>query len=202
MSTNTKQTNKITNTKKPTGIAIFSAVIILLQLFATFVKFGPFEITLVLAPIVVGAAVYGAAAGAFLGGVFGAVVLMACIFGWSLSGNVLWMANPPLTALLCIAKGAAAGFLSGAVYNLLASKKSNIGVIAAAITCPVVNTGIFCAAFALFYSDVLKEWAAGTSTLSFIFVSIIGINFVLEFAINVILSPIISRVLIIRKIMK
>ena len=57
-------------TQRMVGLAIFTAIIIVLQLVSTFIKFGPFSITLAMIPIVVGAAVYGAGAGAYLGGVF------------------------------------------------------------------------------------------------------------------------------------
>ena len=83
-----------------------TAIIVVLQVVASFVKFGPFSITLALAPIIIGAALYGAGAGAWLGAVFGVVVLIACIAGWDYGGNVLFTANPLLTAALCIVKGA------------------------------------------------------------------------------------------------
>ena len=62
--------NSSAKTKRTVGIAIFSAIIVLLQIICTFIKFGPFSITLALAPIIIGAAIYGVGAGAFLGGVF------------------------------------------------------------------------------------------------------------------------------------
>ena len=186
---------KQNKTKRLAGIAIFSALIILLQLFATFVKFGTFSITLTLIPIVVGSAAYGMFTGAFLGGVFGIVVLIACIFGWDIGGNILWTAHPLLTALLCFVKGIAAGFLSGAVYNLIAKKNSDIGAVAAAVICPVVNTGIFCLGMILFYNDILTEWAGGTPLLSFIIFGLVGINFLVELGSNIILSPVVSRIL-------
>ena len=49
-------------TQRMVGLAIFTAIIIVLQLVSTFIKFGPFSITLAMIPIVVGAAVYGAGA--------------------------------------------------------------------------------------------------------------------------------------------
>ena len=69
-------------TRKLTGLAIFTAVIVVLQILCTFVRFGPFSITLALTPIVIGAAVYGAGSGAFLGFVMGLVVLITGILGW------------------------------------------------------------------------------------------------------------------------
>ena len=58
-------TSSLTKTQRMVGLAIFTAVIIVLQLVATFVKVGPISITLTLVPIVVGAAVYGKGAGAY-----------------------------------------------------------------------------------------------------------------------------------------
>ena len=66
-------------TQRMVGLAIFTAIIIVLQLVSTFIKFGPFSITLAMIPIVVGAAVYGAGAGAYLGGVFSVVVLICSV---------------------------------------------------------------------------------------------------------------------------
>ena len=189
----------MSNTKRLTGIAIFSALVIILQLLSTFssriVPFLPFNITLTLIPIVVGAAVYGIRTGAFLGGVFGVVVLVACIFGWDPGGNVLWNANPMLTAALCLVKGIAAGFMAGLFYSLFAKKSRDLGVICAAIISPLVNTGIFCAAFVLFYHDTLVEWAAGTPALSYMIFTLAGINLLIELGSNIILSPIVSRIL-------
>ena len=68
-------------TRRLTGLALMTAIIVVLQVVASFVKFGPFPITLALAPIIIGAALYGPKAGAYLGGVFGIVVLLACILG-------------------------------------------------------------------------------------------------------------------------
>ena len=60
-------------TQRLTGLALMTGIIIVLQIVASFIKFGPFTITLALAPIIIGAALYGAGAGAYLGGVFGVV---------------------------------------------------------------------------------------------------------------------------------
>lgn len=100
-------------TRRLTGLALMTAIIVVLQVVASFVKFGPFTITLALAPILIGAALYGPKAGACLGGVFGAVVLLACILGWDPGGAILWNANPFLTALVCLGKGILAGLAAG-----------------------------------------------------------------------------------------
>ncbi|WP_368243139.1 ECF transporter S component [Flavonifractor plautii] len=107
-------------TRRLTGLALMTAIIVVLQVVASFVKFGPFTITLALAPILIGAALYGPKAGACLGGVFGAVVLLACILGWDPGGAILWNANPFLTALVCLGKGILAGLAAGLVYRAIA----------------------------------------------------------------------------------
>lgn len=186
-------------TRRLTGLALMTAIIIVLQVVASFIKFGPFTITLALAPIIIGAALYGAGAGAWLGGVFGVVVLIACVAGWDMGGNILFTANPLLTAALCIVKGAAAGFVSGLVFRAL-SRRSPMGAsITAGIVCPVVNTGIFIAGLAVFFYDTLVAWAGGTDLIYYIIFGLTGVNFLLELAINLVLSTVIVRVVGARK---
>ena len=55
--------------------AILTGLVVLLQFLGSFIKFGPFSISLVLIPIVIGTATCGAAVGAWLGLIFGIVVL-------------------------------------------------------------------------------------------------------------------------------
>ncbi len=62
-------------TKKIVGIGLLTAIVVVLQSLAVGIKFGPFSVTFVLIPIVVGAALYGWIAGAWLGFIFGAIVL-------------------------------------------------------------------------------------------------------------------------------
>jgi uncharacterized membrane protein len=177
------------------GIGIFAALVIVLQIVATFVKFGPFSITLALTPIVVGAAFYGSKAGAWLGGVFGVVVLLMCIFGADVGGAILWNVNPIMTALLCIVKGVAAGWIAGLVYRAFRKKNVTLSVILSAIVSPIVNTGIFCIAMVLIYRSTLIEWAGGADLAYYVFAGLIGINFLVEMFVNVVLSPVAARII-------
>ena len=186
-------------TRRLTGLALMTAIIVVLQVVASFVKFGPFSITLALAPIIIGAALYGAGAGAWLGAVFGVVVLIACVAGWDMGGNILFTANPLLTAALCIVKGAAAGWVSGLVFRGLSSRSPMGASIIAGIVCPVVNTGIFCVGLAVFFYDTLVAWAGGSDLIYYIIFGLTGVNFVLELAINLVLSTVIVRVVGARK---
>ena len=177
-----------------------TAVIVVLQIVATFIRFGPFSITLALAPILIGAALYGPKAGAYLGGVFGVVVLLACILGWDAGGSILWSANPFLTAVICLAKGILAGLAAGLVYHAVAGEgksygKMLFGSILAGIVSPVVNTGLFVAALALLFHDILVSWAGGTQLVYYVIFGLTGINFVLELVINLVLSTVIVRII-------
>ena len=201
MSNNTEKTRRLV------GLSIFTALVIVLQLVATFVKIGAFPVTLTLVPIVVGAALYGPRAGAWLGLVFGAVALIACITGADFSGQIVWNANPFVTVVLCLLKGAAAGWLAALVYRALAKKNETLGVVCAAIISPVANTGIFCAGLYLFYNDLFNEWMSrwvaetgnAANPIMFILLSLAGINFLIEFGLNLVLSPIIERIIRLRK---
>jgi len=178
------------------GMAVFAAIVVVLQAVATYIRIPGVSIspTLALAPIVVGAAMYGPAAGAFLGGAFGAVVLVGCATGADVGGGILWAVNPALTGALCLVKGIAAGAAAGYLYNLFSKKNVYVGVICAAVACPVVNTGIFLAAMNIFYRGTLTEWAGGAGLLYFTFIGLTGVNFLAEFGINLVLSPAVARI--------
>lgn len=207
-------------TRRLVGMSIFTALVIVLQAVATFVRFGPFSITLALTPIVIGAAMFGAGAGAWLGGVFGAVVLVMCIAGADLGGNILWNVNPIATAILCLFKGAAAGWCAGLAYRGATKKTSflgyeyadiqpselskklvairrHTGVALAAAASPVVNTGIFVAAMFLVYPETLSAWAGaeGVGVVYYAFLIMAGVNFLVELLVNAALSPAVSRII-------
>ncbi len=188
-------------TSRMTGMALFTAIIVILQFIATFIKFGPVSITLALTPIVVGAAVYGPKAGFYFGGVFGVVVLIGCIFGWDVGGGILWNTNAFLTALICLVKGIAAGGISGLVYLALRKRAPYLAVVLAAIVCPIVNTGLFVGGAVLFFQDVLTGWATaeGYNLGSYIIFGLTGINFIVELVVNTILIPVIARIIRIEK---
>ncbi len=187
--------SSIQKTRKLVGMAIFTAVVVVLQVIAYYIKIGPVSVTLVLIPIVVGAAIYGAGAGAYLGGVFGVVVVIGCISGIDAGGFILWSAKPLLTVLVCLVKGIAAGYLAGIVYRVIAKKKRYLGVIFAAIVCPLVNTGLFLLAMVFLFHDTLVAWAAGTSLIYFTLIGLTGTNFLLELISNIVLSPAAVRII-------
>ena len=64
-------------TRRMVGLALFTALVVILKLLGSFIRFGPFSISLVTLPIVVGAVLYGAWGGVWLGLVFGVTVLLS-----------------------------------------------------------------------------------------------------------------------------
>ena len=186
---------KNANTYRLTGLGILTAIVIMLQIFTTFVRFGPFSITLALIPIVVGAAMYGKGAGAYLGAVFSAVVVIMCITGGDLGGAMVWAANPFMCVVMCMLKGTAAGFLAGLMYQLVAPKNQLVGVILAALISPIANTGIFIIGMLLFFKDTLAAWAGGSDLLTYIILGLTGVNFLVELGVNLVLSPVVVKII-------
>lgn len=184
------------STRTLTGVAIFTAIVVVLQFVSAAVRFGPFSITLALIPIVVGAALYGPWAGAWLGFTFGMVVL--------LSGDAapFMVVNPLGTILTVLLKGAGAGFLSGLVYRLLAKKNEWLGAILGAVAAPIANTGIFLLGCLLFFLPTITEWgtAAGFSSVGqYMIFGLVGGNFLVEMLTILVLSPVILRLIKIGK---
>ena len=126
-----------------TGTAILMAMVIVLQLLGSFIKFGPFSVSLVLIPIAIGAILFGPLSGFILGLTFGIVVLLSGDAAPFLAVNI------PGTIITVLVKGAMAGLISGIIYKIISNKK--IGLFLAALMCPIVNTGLFLVGCLLFF---------------------------------------------------
>ncbi|MCI8331388.1 MAG: ECF transporter S component [Clostridiales bacterium] len=190
--------NTQAKTRKMVQMALLAAIVVVLQLLSyTISAHLQVGLTLVLIPVVLGGALFGPKEGAILGGAFGAVVLICSIAGVDAGGSILWNVNPFLTAVVCIFKGAVAGFASALVYRALSKANDFVRTMAAAVVCPVVNTGLFCLCMVLFFTDTLSAWALadGTSVLTYIMVGLVGINFLIEFGLNLVLGPAIKTIL-------
>lgn len=166
--------------------AILTALVVVLQLLGSFIRFGPFSISLVLIPIVIGAATCGPLIGAWLGGVFGLAVL--------LSGDAAtFMAiNIPGTIITVMLKGILCGLAAGLVYKLSERFNSILATFAAAIVCPIVNTGVFLLGCSVFFLDTVTAWGEGfgyDNAFVYMIVGLVGLNFVFELVTNVVLGP-------------
>ena len=182
-------TNKKFDRNKTVRLAttgILTAIVVVFQFIGASIKFGTFSVSLVLIPIVIGAALGGKHVSTWLGFVFGVVVL--------LSGDAAAFLpiNPIGTIITVIVKGALAGFVGGIAFELLKKINTYFAVIVSAILVPLTNTGIFLIGCRLFFFDTIKEWAIGLgfeNAFTYMIVGLVGINFLFELAINIILSP-------------
>ncbi len=173
--------------------AMMTALVVVFQCLATYTTFfGPFSTAIGLIPIVVGAAMCGPLVGAWLGLTFGVVVIATgganLFFAFSIFGTLV-------TVLL---KGVACGFAAGLVHKLLSKWNKIVAVVASAITCPVVNTGIFLLGSVVFFmphANAIAETLAMDVTGFDLFLALAMANFLFELAMNILLSPVVVRLL-------
>ncbi|MBE6650052.1 MAG: ECF transporter S component [Ruminococcaceae bacterium] len=188
------------NTKNKTQtmvlLALLTAIVAVLSYLGGFIKIGGFaSISLTLVPVVIGSAICGPLAGAWLGGVAGAIF-------FTTADAAFWVGmSIPGTVITVMIKGILSGYLAGVVYKLLEKKNRYLAVISGAIVCPVVNTGIFLLGCRIFFFDFVKGSAVaeGMSSFAWMLVFFVGLNFVFELLVNIILSPGILRIINIRK---
>ena len=179
-------------------LAMLAAIIVVLQQIVIPLP-GGLTLSLVLIPIVVGAVMFGPSAGAILGGVFGIVVTFLVITGRAGElSTMMWLANPVVTVLVCLLKGVASGWVAGLIPRSF-KKPTYVGILLAAAAAPIVNTGIFLIGLLTAFRGVLIEFAGGigygdVSVLYFAVMVIVGVNFIIEFAANIILSPTIAAI--------
>ena len=151
-------------------MGLLTALVVVLQLIP--IRVGFFTLSTVLVPIVVGAALYGAAGGCWLGFIFGATVI--------LSGQAAaFMAiNPAGTIVTVLIKGIAAGGVVGLVYRILVKKDVKLATVTASALAPITNTGVFIIGCLIFFPYDLK----------YIITVFVGINFIIELLFNLVLS--------------
>ena len=180
------------STKKLVLGAVLTALVIVLQLLGSFIRFGPFSISLVLVPIVLGAALCDYKIGGWLGLVFGAAVILsgdaAAFFAVDVAGTIITV----------LAKGILCGTLSGLTYKILEKHNKYLAVMAAAVVCPVVNTGVFLLVCKVFLMSAITEWGFAEgfkNATSYMFLGLAGGNFIFELITNIILAPVILRII-------
>lgn len=177
-------------------LSLLTALVALLSYMGGFIKIGGLaSISLTLIPVVLGAALYGPYAGAWLGAVSGVVFFMTADavfwFGLSIGGTVI-------TVLI---KGACAGLAAGYVYKLLEGKNKYLAIMVAAVAAPVVNTGIFIIGCLIFFIGAVRDMAAGAGmgVGGYLIVGFVGLNFVFELIVNIAVAPALSRLIDIAK---
>ena len=173
--------------------AIMTAIVIVLQYLGSVTTFfGPFSTAVALVPIVIGAALCGTGIGAWLGFVFGGVVLIS-------GGANLFLAFDVVgTIVTVLLKGTLCGLVAGLIYKALKKVNEWLAVILAALACPVTNTAVFLIGCAVFFLPHVSEIAAAVGMEGSgmaIFYAMAMRNFILEILTSVVLAPVIVRVI-------
>ncbi len=183
------------STQKTVLLSLFTALVAILAYLGGFIKLGPASISLTLIPVVLGAALCGPVAGAWLGGVSGLVFFITADAAFWFSLSI------PGTIITVMVKGIAAGLSAGIVYKLLEKYNRYIAVLVAAVVCPIVNTGIFLVGCLVFFMDSVSAWAVGEgmSIGVYLIVFFVGLNFVFELISNIVFSPSIVRLIDMKK---
>ena len=174
-------------------LGILTAIVVVLQTLSNYISFGPVSITLSLIPIAVGALLLGPIGGAFLGLINGVIVLLAPSTQGFLNINV-WA-----TILICLVKTTLAGMVAGFIFMPFKKMNKNLllGSILASISIPLINTGLFAAGSILFFQGLLESIRSSLgyeNIYAALFLGIIGINFIIEFTVNSVLSPVVYRI--------
>lgn len=191
-----KEKKKFFSARNITFLAVLVALVVVLQLFGSYIKIASTPISLVLVPIILGGMLLGIWVGLFLGVLFGFMVLMTALAGFDPFTMALLQINPAMTVILVLIKGGAAGFVSAILFKVLKGKNRYVAIFAAAIAAPVVNTGIFVIG-GFIIVDTIKEVfnssfgvdLTGASPVYIVFVLCVGVNFFIELAVNLSCAP-------------
>jgi uncharacterized membrane protein len=190
-----KTTNKRMSTVTMVTLALLTALVAILAYMGGFVKIGGLaSISLTLIPVVLGAALCGPFAGAWLGGVAGVVFFIT-------PDSAFWLSLSAVgTVITVMVKGVLSGLLAGYAFKAIEKLNRYVAVMVAAVVCPVVNTGIFLVGCLVFFMDAVKSMALaeGMAVGAYLIIFFVGLNFVFELISNVVLSPVIVRLLNVR----
>jgi len=173
-------------------LALLTAMVAVLAYLGGFIKIGPTaSINLTLIPVVLGAALCGPGAGAFLGGVSGAVFFITADAAFWLGLSI------PGTVITVMTKAILAGLAAGYVFRLFSRFNRYLAVMASAVVCPIVNTGLFLVGCRLFFFDTVQSGAVseGMSVFAYLLIVYVGFNFLLELGANILLGPAVVRIL-------
>ena len=163
------------------------------------VPMGPLYMSFLTLPIAVGAITMGPAAGAVLGGVFGAVSFYDAVTGASAMTGALFQVSPVNTFILCVGMRVLMGLCTGLVFSGLKKldKSRTWSYIASAMCAPALNTLFFMGYIVLaFYGcDYIQNLVAvkGAANPLMFVVLLVGVQGVAEFLVSGILGGIVAR---------
>lgn len=179
--------------KKMTGTAILIAIIVVFQFIGNNINISGVSFNLSLLPVTIGAFIYGPLVGGFLGLVTGIMVLPGA--GAFMAYNVFF------TLLVCLTKTTIAGFVSGLLFNLLKKKNLVVAAFVASMVVPIINSGIFAIGCFTIFKGMLLPYASSPDTyVGYVFLVLIGVNFLFELIVAITLTP--STLFVLKTVLK
>ena len=183
---------KFFTTKMIATTGILLGVEIVLQLIGNYVVipggFANLNFSLII--ITLGAILYGPIVGGFLGLVSGALTLIS-----PSTMSYFFVVSPIGTILACLLKTTIAGVVAGFIFNALKNKNDLLGSILSSIAVPILNTAIFAIFCVIFFRERLLE-INPDSVSAALFLGMIGVNFIFEIIINVIVVPSLYKIVL------
>lgn len=187
---NTKNTEMI---HKITLAGILSALVIVLS----FIRIPVLSVTtvkLILPVVVIGAALSGPILAVWLA----FVSELITFFSGEAAMFIEWNAFGTFATL--VVKGVSYALAAGFVYKLMSKKHPSGAVFCSAMVAPIVNTAVFLIGCRLFIWPSLVAMAGANGVgMGMLLFGMAGMNFIIEFVLNVILCPSILRIIDIAK---
>lgn len=173
---------KNAKTQTLTRVALLCALIILMSFTPLgYMPIGPFSVTFLTIPVIVGAVTSGPAVGALLGLVFGITSFINAFS--NAMGSVLLSISPVYTFILSVVPRVLEGFLCGYIYVLLnrSGKDRPLSVILGSMSCPVLNTLLYMSALIILFgnTEYILNLRGGQSVFMFV-VGFVGVQAVVE----------------------
>lgn len=164
--------------KRIVGVAILSALAVVLQLIANYMPSGsPVNLNLALLVITIAGVVYGPFSGAIVGTIVGFVIIFAPSTSAFIGHNAF------MTVVLCLLKTGLAGMCAGFLFKLIKRWSVPGGIVSASLIVPIVNTGLFLIGAMIFFLPVYGDEIGTLIKLT------LTINFLIEFIMCAVLSP-------------
>lgn len=173
--------------------AILCSLTVVLQILSTLMSnYLQFSLTLALVPVAVACIHYGAKCGIIVSAAMGITLFIECVVGFDVGGGIMFALSPVKTFIgsaVRVVLAACGVILAGALTSKFKGKKWRSFLLSALL--PVFNTGIFLLAFITMFNPLLHEWAsgAGSTVISYIFLGLVGVNFIIEVITCVALCP-------------
>ena len=192
---------KLFTSRNIAWFAVLLALTVVLQIWGSAIRIGANTVNFSLIPVVLAAILLGPVAGAVMGFASAVVILIYVVLGTEPLSFMMFQDHPFITVTLILIKTTAAGLVAGVLYKVLERKNPYLATFVAAGAAPVVNTGLYILG-ALLMSDTIAAsgFADGMSVIYFLVVVAAGVNFLIEFAVNMVASPAIYSVIrVVRK---